>query len=533
MATSMAIPAGRAAPGPSTADGAAPNRSAATQHVMNGAGGANTSQHQQQQQAAMNQQQAAVHAQHHTMQPQLMQSRQQQPVMVPQQNNMQPAAAAHPSRMAQHQNVAVQPQHAHQQQNQAHYQQQRMVPGAHPHHRPQGVPQQSLQQQQHQQQQQALMQQRQQNPNMPRGGAMHYQQQQQQPQQHHVQHAQHQVQQQQSQGQQQPPHVQHQQTQQQRIAHPNQNPQQRSQQQRSQPQYAQQQQQPQQQQRPMQHHQVGQAPTTNRNNVINPMSAMPSQTSLLSQSSSTERSLTNTPLYDRLVSEEVKDLKEYIRITENLSRRVIDLEKIHFDLEHRLEEEQIKVQNLEHTLRQREKTWKGQCDTLEKENAESQKLIRDEKVKVNKLLDMVNRLQNEIRNMIMNKFSGGYHPNQNQYHMQGMGGLTPSSSYSGNIKRVTSGQAATSSSITGGINRTASSSMAHNSPGNEGGSLGGDIGSNSQGGRNVRRDNSNASGSAASAQRHISPHEILAHNGSAEAVRERNAVGSLLDFFGM
>lgn len=190
------------------------------------------------------------------------------------------------------------------------------------------------------------------------------------------------------------------------------------------------------------------------------------------------------------------------------------------------------MQNLEHTLRQREKTWKNQCDTLEKENAESQKLIREEKVKVNKLLDMVNRLQNEIRNMIMNKFSGGYHPNQNQYHMQTMGGLTPSSSYSGNIKRVTSGQAAatTSSSMSGGINRTAS----HNSPGNEGGSLGGDVGSTSTSGRNnTRRDNSNASGSAASAQRHISPHEILAHNGSAEAVRERNAVGSLMDFFGM
>lgn len=169
-------------------------------------------------------------------------------------------------------------------------------------------------------------------------------------------------------------------------------------------------------------------------------------------------------------------------------------------------------------------------------------------MKVNKLLDMVNRLQNEIRNMIMNKFSGGYHPNQNQYHMQSIGGLTPSSSYSGNIKRVTSGQAATTTSSSmsggggGGMNRTASSSMAHNSPGNEGGSLGGgDVGSTtSKSGRNnnnnnSRRDNSNASGSAASAQqqRHISPHEILAHNGSAEAVRERNAVGSLLDFFGM
>jgi len=240
------------------------------------------------------------------------------------------------------------------------------------------------------------------------------------------------------------------------------------------------------------------------------------------------------------VSEEVKDLKEYIRITENLSRRVIELEKIHFDLEHRLEEEQIKVQNLEHTLRQREKSWKGQCDTLQKENTQSQKLVKEERLKVEKLLDMVNRLQNEIRNMIMNKFGhdggrgggiGSFHPNQNQYHMQGMGGLTSSSSYSGNIKRVTSGQAASSSSITGGINRTTSTSLANNSPGNDGGSLG-EVGSATQG-RNNRRDNSNDTSASARMGRHISPHELLAHNGSAEAVRERNAVGSLLDFFGM
>ena len=215
------------------------------------------------------------------------------------------------------------------------------------------------------------------------------------------------------------------------------------------------------------------------------------------------------------------------------------MEKIHFDLDHRLEEEQIKVQNLEHTLRQREKTWKAHCDKLKSQNHESNKLIREEKLKVNKLMDMNNRMQNDIRGMIMNKFShdggrggvGGYHQNQNNY-MQGMGGLTPSSSYSGNVKRVTSGQAAVSSSFTGGINRTSSSSAAHNSPGNEGGSLGGENG-NTTPGRNSRRDNSNASGSAGSAGRHISPHEILAHDGSAEAVRERNAVGSLLDFFGM
>ena len=56
-----------------------------------------------------------------------------------------------------------------------------------------------------------------------------------------------------------------------------------------------------------------------------------------------------------------------------------------------------------------------------------------------------------------------------------------------------------------------------------------------------RRDYSNGSHSAQAAfmnnnskiGNNIGPHEILAYNGSAEAVRERNAQTNLSDFFGM
>ena len=51
--------------------------------------------------------------------------------------------------------------------------------------------------------------------------------------------------------------------------------------------------------------------------------------------------------------------------------------------------------------------------------------------------------------------------------------------------------------------------------------------------RNAGGHNRGDGGGRKEERRHIGPHEILAHNGSAAAVRERNAYESLLDFFGM
>ena len=106
--------------------------------------------------------------------------------------------------------------------------------------------------------------------------------------------------------------------------------------------------------------------------------------------------------------------------------------------------------------------------------------------------------------------------------------MATSSSVGGTVKRATSGQAGSSSmgnSIGGDKNRSLTSASAAgggNSPDfhhASGGSSGG----------GVRNNNSNNKKMG----RHIGPHELLAYNGSAEAVRERNAFGSLLDFFGM
>jgi hypothetical protein len=211
----------------------------------------------------------------------------------------------------------------------------------------------------------------------------------------------------------------------------------------------------------------------------------------------TSQSNSHTPLYERLVTEEVKELKEYVRLIEQQSRRIADLEKIHLDLEKRLEEETTQRQRLEYTLQYRERYWKASTEKLVGERTELETNVKEEKIKVERLLDMVNRLQNEIQSMIKNKFNPA---SRSDGHLPGN---------SGGIKRVASGQAASG----GNRSRSESGASGSRAEGQHPSTSGG-------GGRNATK-------------RHIGPHELLACNGSAEAVRERNAFTSLLDFFGM
>mmetsp|Transcript_24628 Transcript_24628/g.40368 ORF Transcript_24628/g.40368 Transcript_24628/m.40368 type:complete len:230 (+) Transcript_24628:687-1376(+) len=229
-----------------------------------------------------------------------------------------------------------------------------------------------------------------------------------------------------------------------------------------------------------------------------------------------------------------------MRLTEHQSRRLIELDTIHHDLEKRLEAEHVERQRLELTLQRKEVGWKRQSETLHKEKVDAERLVKEEKVKVDKLMEMVNRLQTEIHTLIKNKFShggnaggtgyGGHHPlNQQQHQQQQHHGLTSSHSYGGgNLKRVASGQAAASSASSSTTMGNTMTDKQHRSTST----------TNNNNNNSNRRDYSNGSHNSAattssSSGRHIGPHEILVHHGSAEAVRERNAFGSLLDFFGM
>lgn len=113
-----------------------------------------------------------------------------------------------------------------------------------------------------------------------------------------------------------------------------------------------------------------------------------------------------TLLFDRLVTEEVQELKAYARIIESQNRRLADLERIHNDLEVRLEMQTQERMDLEATLERHERGWTDKCDALTKDRDQWKRLVQTEQTKNEHLLNLVYRKDKEIHRMIQRKYDG-------------------------------------------------------------------------------------------------------------------------------
>lgn len=115
-----------------------------------------------------------------------------------------------------------------------------------------------------------------------------------------------------------------------------------------------------------------------------------------------------TPLFQRLHSEEVQsvhqEVKAYKRIVESQNLRLVELERIHGDLEKRLELESRGRRQLETTLERRERDWTIKYDTLEKDKDHWENEVSHEQVKNSKLRDQVVRKDQDIHRMLQRKY---------------------------------------------------------------------------------------------------------------------------------
>ena len=110
-----------------------------------------------------------------------------------------------------------------------------------------------------------------------------------------------------------------------------------------------------------------------------------------------------TPLFERLVTEEVQEIKSYVRIIENQSRRLSDLENFHGDLEARLEVESRGRQQLEATLEAREREWAHKYSELEGDRDHWKAVVKAEQTKNSRLIDQVVRKDQDIHRMLQRK----------------------------------------------------------------------------------------------------------------------------------
>ncbi|KAL3816565.1 hypothetical protein ACHAXA_003805 [Cyclostephanos tholiformis] len=251
---------------------------------------------------------------------------------------------------------------------------------------------------------------------------------------------------------------------------------------------------------------------------------------------------TFTPLYERIVSEEMQELREYVRIIESQSHCLVDLEQLQVDLESRIEVELVRSRKLERSLAQHERKWRLMFKNLVDEKEHVEKLAREEKAKVDKLMEMVNRLQTEIHALIKSKVqqhnqhgSGSIHHHhqqqQEQHHQQQQplhyprSVLTDRNSrhnhLNGNLN-PTATIASASTTNNSGIRLSSSVVQQHHQT--QTNNINGiDRSGGGGGGGGYRKDRGNM----------IGPHEILAYSGSEETIRESNALRLLLDFFGL
>jgi hypothetical protein len=110
-----------------------------------------------------------------------------------------------------------------------------------------------------------------------------------------------------------------------------------------------------------------------------------------------------TPLFERLVTEEVQEIKSYIRIIESQNRKIAEMEQVHWDLEHRLQLETQEKQQLETLLEIREREWSHRLLELRKERDEWKQAVKEEQTKNATLIEHLRRKDLDIHRMLQRK----------------------------------------------------------------------------------------------------------------------------------
>jgi paraquat-inducible protein B len=110
-----------------------------------------------------------------------------------------------------------------------------------------------------------------------------------------------------------------------------------------------------------------------------------------------------TPLFERLVTEEVQELKTYAGIVERQNQELHKQKKVQEDLEVRLRSETRRRKELESILEEQERLWNEKYVDLERQRDAAEKRFKAEESKTKKLIDQVQRKDRDIQGFIKKK----------------------------------------------------------------------------------------------------------------------------------
>ena len=115
------------------------------------------------------------------------------------------------------------------------------------------------------------------------------------------------------------------------------------------------------------------------------------------------RSIQSTPVFERLVTDEVRELQVYARMVENQNVELDRMRRYQEDLEKRLQDESRQHEQLEATLEARERDWRMRFEGLESEITRLNNVIKAEENKNKLLLDQIRKKDQDIQGMLKKK----------------------------------------------------------------------------------------------------------------------------------
>lgn len=113
------------------------------------------------------------------------------------------------------------------------------------------------------------------------------------------------------------------------------------------------------------------------------------------------------PLFERLVSDDVQELKSYSRIIQSQNARLAELERVNDDLERRLEIQAKQKMTLESELTAMERQWSVRYSELETERDAWKGAVEAERRRSAGLRDQISRKDRELHRMLQRKYDGG------------------------------------------------------------------------------------------------------------------------------
>jgi hypothetical protein len=225
------------------------------------------------------------------------------------------------------------------------------------------------------------------------------------------------------------------------------------------------------------------------------------------------------PLFQRLVTEEVQELKHYVRMIADQDCRLNEVVNITVDLDRKLQKQTKARTDLERTLELRERQWADKFEKLEADRDHWKDVVQQEKRINSRFTDQVARMEQEIHKLLQRKVSvcvvcvprifwaamcffilNVFAPTlvlfQYDHQRGDMAGSVRS------IRPHNTGRSSPSLPLPTSSNKNSPSSPA---------------------GRGEQKKK----------EQFTSPREILKNEGTVEVVRQRNISESLFDFFGM